>query len=106
MEAIPYLAAASSVMGLLLAAYFYSSVRAADPGDQRMVFLMTEIQKGARAFLKKEYTWVSGFVAAMAALIAALIAPMAALTYVLGAVLSATAGYVGMTVAKIGRAHV
>ena len=105
MEAIPYLAAASSVMGLMLAAYFYNSVRAADPGDERMVFLMTEIQKGARAFLKKEYTWVSGFVAAMALLIALLIAATAALTYVLGAVLSATAGYVGMTVATMANAR-
>ncbi len=92
-------------MGLALAGYFYSSVRAASPGDQRMVFLMTEIQKGARAFLKKEYTWVSGFVAVMAVLIAVLIAPTAALTYVLGAVLSATAGYVGMTVATMANAR-
>ena len=70
-----------------------------------MVFLMTEIQKGARAFLKQEYIWVSGFVVVMAILIGALIVPTAAITYVIGAVLSATAGYVGMTVATMANAR-
>jgi Na+/H+-translocating membrane pyrophosphatase len=47
--------------GLVLAGYYYKAVEKASPGDERMVFLMTEIQKGARAFLKKEYQWVSVF---------------------------------------------
>ncbi|MCS5677598.1 MAG: sodium-translocating pyrophosphatase, partial [Acidimicrobiales bacterium] len=80
-------------------------VKAASPGDERMVFLMTEIQKGARAFLKKEYSWVSVFVVVMAVLIAALIAPAAAVTYVIGAFLSGLAGYVGMTVATMANAR-
>ncbi|MEC8920772.1 MAG: sodium/proton-translocating pyrophosphatase, partial [Actinomycetota bacterium] len=92
-------------MGLLLAYFFYTNVKAASPGDERMVFLMTEIQKGARAFLKKEYSWVSVFVVVMAVLIAALIAPAAAVTYVIGAFLSGLAGYVGMTVATMANAR-
>ncbi len=105
MEAIPYLAGASAVLGLLLAGFFYNNVKAADPGNDRMVLLMTEIQKGARAFLKQEYVWVSGFVVVMAILIAALIVPAAAITYVIGAVLSAAAGYAGMTVATMANAR-
>ena len=105
MELIPYLAGVSAVLGLLLAGYFYTDVKAADPGSERMVFLMTEIQKGATAFLKKEYSWVSVFVAAMTILIAALIAPAAAVTYVIGATLSALAGYIGMTVATMANAR-
>ena len=66
---------------------------------------MTEIQKGARAFLSQEYKWVSIFVVAMAILIAILIAPLAAVTYVVGAILSGTAGYVGMTVATMANAR-
>jgi len=92
-------------MGLLLAWFFYNNVKAASPGDERMVFLMTEIQKGARAFLKKEYSWVSVFVVVMAVLIAVLIAPAAAVTYVIGAALSGLAGYVGMTVATMANAR-
>jgi len=105
LDAIPYLAGLSALLGLVLAGYFFTKVKAADPGDERMVFLMTEIQKGARAFLKQEYIWVSGFVVVMAILIGALIVPTAAITYVIGAVLSATAGYVGMTVATMANAR-
>ena len=105
LDAIPSLAGASALMGLLLAYFFYTNVKAASPGDERMVFLMTEIQKGARAFLKKEYSWVSVFVVVMAVLIAALIAPAAAVPYVIGAFLSGLAGYVGMTVATMANAR-
>ncbi|MDX2381429.1 MAG: sodium-translocating pyrophosphatase [Acidimicrobiia bacterium] len=104
-DVVPYLAALSAIAGLVLAAYYYTVVKAASPGDERMVFLMTEIQNGARAFLKKEYTWVSVFVVAMMALLAIVITPLAAVSYVLGAVLSATAGYVGMTVATMANAR-
>ncbi|MGB1381319.1 MAG: sodium/proton-translocating pyrophosphatase, partial [Ilumatobacteraceae bacterium] len=102
---IPYLAAASAILGLALAAYYYRAVAAASPGDDRMVFLMTEIQKGARAFLYKEYSWVAVFVVALAILLAIIIAPLAAISYVLGAVLSAGAGFVGMTVATMANAR-
>jgi K(+)-stimulated pyrophosphate-energized sodium pump len=105
MEMIPYLAGGSAIAALLLAVFFYKNVAAASPGDDRMVFLMTEIQKGARAFLKKEYTWVAFFVVALAVVLAFVIAPLAAITYVLGAVLSAGAGYVGMTVATMANAR-
>ncbi len=105
MDMIPYLAAASAILGLALAAYYYRAVAAASPGDDRMVFLMTEIQKGARAFLYKEYSWVAVFVVALAILLAIVIAPLAAISYVLGAVLSAGAGFVGMTVATMANAR-
>ena len=105
LNAIPYLALLSALMGLVLAGYFYLNVKAAPPGNDRMVYLMVEIQKGARAFLRQEYAWVAVFVAAMAVVIGILIAPTAALTYVIGASLSAAAGYAGMTVATMANAR-
>ena len=105
MDAIPYLALLSALAGLILAVYFYGNVKAAPPGTERMVHLMVEIQKGARAFLRQEYAWVAVFVAIMAVVIGILIAPAAALTYVIGAVLSASAGYAGMTVATMANAR-
>ncbi len=105
MSAIPYLAFLSALAALALAAFYFTKVKAASPGNDRMVFLMEEIQKGARAFLKQEYTWVSVFVVVMAAAIAAAIAWQAAITYVFGAFLSALAGYVGMTVATMANAR-
>ena len=105
MESIPYLALASALAALALASYFFSTVKAAPAGNDRMVFLMNEIQNGAKAFLKQEYTWVSFFVAAMIILLAIVITPLASVSYLIGAVLSATAGYIGMTVATMANAR-
>ena len=105
MSAVPYLALISALAGLAVAGFYFKSVKSASPGNDRMVFLMTEIQNGAKAFLKQEYTWVSVFVVAMMVLLAIVITPLAAVSYLLGAVLSALAGYVGMTVATMANAR-
>ncbi len=105
MSSVPYLAMISAIAGLVLAGFYYKSVQAANPGNERMVFLMQEIQKGARAFLKQEYRWVSVFVLAMIILLGIVIDPLASLSYVIGAVLSASAGYAGMTVATMANAR-
>ena len=105
MSAVPYMALISAFAGLALAGFYYKAVEAAPAGDERMQFLMTEIQKGARAFLKQEYTWVAFFAVAMMILIAIVIDPLASVSYVIGAVLSATAGYAGMTVATMANAR-
>ncbi|MEM9130754.1 MAG: sodium-translocating pyrophosphatase [Actinomycetota bacterium] len=105
MGAVPYLAFLSALAALGLAAFFFQNVKAASPGNDRMVFLMNEIQAGARAFLKQEYTWVAGFVVVMAVLIGAFINGWASISYLIGAILSGTAGYVGMTVATMANAR-
>ena len=63
-DVVPYLAAASAIAALALAFFYYKKVEEAPPGDERMIFLMGEIQTGARAFLKKEYQWVAVFAVA------------------------------------------
>ncbi len=106
MDAVPYLAGISAILALGLAFFFYRLVKSAPPGNDRMVHLMTEIQSGARAFLKQEYTWVAGFVVIMAVLIPLLTGvALSFVSYILGAVLSAGAGYVGMTVATMANAR-
>ena len=105
MSIVPYLALLSALSGLGLAAFFFTAVKKESPGSDRMVHLMEEIQAGAKAFLRKEYTWVSVFAVAMAVLIAFVIAPMASISYLLGAILSALAGYIGMTVATMANAR-
>jgi len=104
-DVIPYLAGLSALAALGLAAFYYSVVRAADPGNERMRYLMGAIQEGARAFLKQEYTWVAGFVAVMIVLIAVLLSPWSAVSYIIGAVLSASAGWAGMDVATMANAR-
>ena len=108
MEVVPYLSLLAAVAALVLAAYFFGVVRKADPGNARMVELMEAIQSGAQAFIRREYTWVAGFVVAMAILIFAFLdygRPWGAIAYVLGAVLSGVAGFIGMTVATMANAR-
>ncbi len=108
MESTPYFSAIAALAGLSLAGTFYGAVKSADPGNARMVELMTAIQQGARAFLRREYLAVAGFVVLMTALIAIFLPygrPWGALAYVSGAVLSGLAGFVGMTVATLANAR-
>jgi K(+)-stimulated pyrophosphate-energized sodium pump len=102
---VPYLALISAIAALGLAFYYYGLVKKESPGNERMVFLMNEISKGAKAFLVQEYTWVSAFALVMLILLAILINPLASVTYLLGAILSATAGWAGMTVATMANAR-
>ena len=106
MDAVPYLAGLSAILALVLAFFYFRVVKAAPPGNARMVDLMNEIQAGARAFLKQEYSWVAGFVVTMAILIPVVTGvELTFVSYILGAVLSAGAGYVGMTVATMANAR-
>jgi K(+)-stimulated pyrophosphate-energized sodium pump len=108
LDAVPYLSAAAAVAGLVLAAFFFVVVRRADPGNERMVEIMGAIQQGARAFLRREYTWIAGFVVLMTIVIFVLLdygRPWGAISYIAGAVLSGLAGFIGMTIATLANAR-
>ena len=108
MSIVPYLSGASAIFALLLAVYFYRVVKAADVGTPQMSQIMSAIQQGSRAFLRREYTWVAGFVVIMVVLILIFLdwgRPWGALAYLGGAVLSALAGWAGMTVATMANAR-
>jgi K(+)-stimulated pyrophosphate-energized sodium pump len=101
-DVILYAALGAGLAALLLAALYARAVMAAPRGNERMVALSDAIRQGAMTFLRREYTWVAVFVVVMAALIATLLdwgRPWGAVAYVLGALLSAFAGYVGMRIA-------
>ena len=108
MDLVPYLAALSALAGLGLAAYFFAAVTKESPGNERMVELMNAIQAGSRAFLRREYSWVTGFVVIMTILIFVLLdygRPWGAIAYITGAVLSGLAGFIGMTIATRANAR-
>jgi K(+)-stimulated pyrophosphate-energized sodium pump len=74
----------------------------APQGNERMREISAAIREGAMAFLRREYAWVAVFVLLLAGLIFALLdygRPWGAIAYVFGAVLSASAGFIGMRVA-------
>jgi K(+)-stimulated pyrophosphate-energized sodium pump len=99
---VPYLALIAAGAALLLAYYFAQVVLAADEGTDLMKEIGQAIREGAMAFLRREYQWVSVFVAAMFVLL--LVVPIdgrpwASVAYAIGAVLSSVAGFVGMRIA-------
>lgn len=106
-----YLVPAFGVIGLLVMAYKSAWVGKQDAGDQNMQDLAKHIADGAMAFLKAEWRVLSIFVAITAALLAysGTIHEvngrqihshwLIAVAFIIGAVFSATAGYIGMRVA-------
>jgi K(+)-stimulated pyrophosphate-energized sodium pump len=75
----------------------YAAIRRYPAGEGRIAEIAQAIQQGAMVFLKREYSILAIFVLVVAVLI--LVSPLGmntAFTFVLGAVASASAGYIGM----------
>jgi len=87
------------IITLLFAIYLAFGVVRKDQGSPKMKEISKAIQNGAKAFLKREYKFLSIFVIVLAVVLAAVINVMTALSFVVGAVLSALAGYIGMWIA-------
>jgi K(+)-stimulated pyrophosphate-energized sodium pump len=110
-EYVIYLAPAFGVVGLIVMAFKSAWVGRQDAGDEKMQGLAGHIADGAMAFLKAEWRVLSIFVAITAILLAysGTIHEIGgrqihshwliAVAFIIGAVLSATAGYIGMKVA-------
>lgn len=105
MNSIVYLIPALGIVGLIAMAIKASWVTKQDAGDAKMQELAGYIAKGAMAFLKAEWRILAYF-----AVIAALLLgwsgtlvkeshPLIALSFILGAFLSAFAGFLGMRIA-------
>ena len=87
------------VVALLFAFYKASSINKVNPGNARMVEISTYIQEGSMAFLKRQYTSLAIFVAALFVILIFAINIMTAICFLLGAIFSVFAGYFGMRVA-------
>ena len=117
-----FIAAGSAIIGLIFASYLARWVGEQDAGPEIIQKVGRLIQQGAMAFLRREYSILAGFVVIVAVLVAVLIdfnitdnatiaatdetplgtGPWTALSYVLGALGSATAGFIGMRIATQG----
>ncbi len=119
---MPYWAVGAGILGLLFAFYFAKSVLRENPGNARMQEISKAIQEGAMAFLNREYRslvpivfiifivllvgmgWNKGMEMGWhAGLNAGLNAGLeagwpTAISFLVGALLSAVAGYIGMSI--------
>ncbi|MBP6440383.1 MAG: sodium-translocating pyrophosphatase [Caldilineaceae bacterium] len=88
-----------SIVGIGFVVWQMRRVLAEDQGNQTMREIAAAIQVGAAAFLRREYTYLAGFVVVVALVIGAFLNWQTALTFVVGAAISAACGYLGMYVA-------
>ena len=113
MEQIQIVALVASIVSLAFAAYLTSNVLKKDEGNDQIRFICKAIQEGAMAFLSREYRLLAIFVVVMAVILAAFIdfdvtgrvgnesasVPGTAIAYLVGAIGSALAGFIGMSIA-------
>ncbi len=91
-----YLAPIGAVIALLFAGYSYTSIKREGTGTEVMQKIAAAIHDGAMVYLNRQYRAIAIFVIILAAVLAIWIEPLTAACFVLGAALSATAGYIGM----------
>lgn len=104
MNSIVYLIPVIGVVGLLFTFIRSSWVSKQDAGTDKMKKIAGHIAEGAMAFLKAEYRVLAIFVVAVAILLAVAnnnesSSPLVGLSFVIGALCSALAGFIGMQVA-------
>jgi K(+)-stimulated pyrophosphate-energized sodium pump len=93
------LALLSGIVGVGFVVWQIRNVLAEDPGNETMRSIAGAIQEGAAAFLNREYTFLSGFVAVVALIIGFWLNWPTAICFIVGAIASAAAGYLGMFIA-------
>ena len=100
-----YAVPAMGIVGLLYTLLKFNWVSKQDAGNSRMKEISTYIAEGAMAFLKAEWKILGYFVVIVALLLGFMASKnddshwTIAVAFVIGAVFSATAGYIGMKVA-------
>ena len=95
----PWLAPILAILALLFAGLQAGKVSKAKPGNERMQEIAGSIHDGARAFLFAEYRILVIFVVVLFLLIGIFISWLTAVCFLIGAIFSVGAGYVGMNVA-------
>jgi K(+)-stimulated pyrophosphate-energized sodium pump len=98
MDSSVLLAIGGGAVAVLFAVLLTAIVLRQPPGNERMVEIASAIQEGASAYLNRQYTVIAVIGIVIAIVIGLTLNWVTAILYVVGAVCSAIAGYVGMNV--------
>lgn len=96
----------AAVLGLAYAAFNFTHVRRMEEGTERMQEIASAIRIGANAFIRYEYRVLAVVVVIVALLLTAVVSWQTALCFLLGALMSAMAGMVGMKIATYANVRV
>ena len=95
-------AAAAVVYGVLTS----QALLALSPGNERMRAISAAVQEGARAYLNRQYTTIAGVGVILFIVLIPIQNIRVAIGFLIGGVLSASAGYIGMNVSVRANARV
>ena len=93
-----YLIILCGLLSIAYAVWAGREVLAADPGSARMQEIAAAIQEGATAYLRRQYTTIAIVGVVVFVVVAWLLSITVAIGFLIGAVLSGAAGFIGMMV--------
>ena len=100
------IAGVAIVLAIAYAVFNYFCVKKLEEGTEKMGEIAGAIRIGANAFIKYEYKLVAIIGAVIAVVVFLVIRWQAAIAFVIGAVMSASAGWVGMKIATYANVRV
>jgi K(+)-stimulated pyrophosphate-energized sodium pump len=88
----------AGALSIVYAAWATSSVLGADAGNARMQEIAAAVREGAQAYLRRQYTTIGLVGIVIFVLLAYFLGILVAVGFLIGAVLSGAAGFIGMNV--------
>jgi len=93
-----YIALACGVIAVLYGIFTSRQVLSLSAGNKRMIEVAEAIQEGAGAYLRRQYTTIAIVGIIVAIIIGIFLKPLSAIAFLMGAILSGSAGFIGMNI--------